>query len=85
MSTRLCHCGRLATAGWSGGHMYAECLICRTARELCGIDLKRHRQPAERPLIVCWCCGRIGQHAGAQLITSCYQRERRAAMRRGES
>lgn len=74
---KLCACGRPVNTGWTdgSGEGHAECLICRTARDLAGVDLRDHGPHAPRPYIICRCCRRVGIHAGHGLIRSCYHRE----------
>lgn len=74
--SRRCACGRVVRTGWAdvtGGDQW-ECLICRTERDLGGVVLVQPKS-YHRPLIKCWCCGKVGEHAGDQLIRSCYMRE----------
>lgn len=82
---RLCACGRPVNTGWTdgSGDDHAECLICRTARDLAGLGLRQHAPQRSRPYVICCCgCNTIGIHAGHGLIRACYQRE---YLRRGRN
>lgn len=76
--SRRCACGRLVGSTWPDGrgNDHAECLICRTERDMRGFHYTAHVN-SRRPYIICSCCNTVGQHAGHGLIRSCYMRERR--------
>jgi len=85
---RLCACGRPVNTGWADGtgDDHAECLICRTARDMA--DLRQQGQRAQRSHrqepprateALCACgCGHTGRILCRGMLAACYQRVRRA-------
>lgn len=78
VADRTCTCGRPTSAGRNGAGHYAVCLICQVARDLAGLDLRQHADPARLSIGLCRRCGRERRLVAFGQCAACYQAGRRA-------